>query len=627
MCGITGIIATTKAGKDYLCYSADAISKLNKRGPDASGVKDFENSSLAHSRLAIIDPTAVAAQPFVSNDSRYTLVYNGEIYNYKELKQTLSKSSVSFNTDSDTEVLLQWLIAKGKDGIQDLDGFFSFCFYDKQEDKYLLARDRFGIKPLVIYEDDNRFVFGSEMKAIFAFQPKKKIDTGSLKLYLKFNYLPQNFSMLEGVRKVAAGSYLIHDGCKIIEEDTYYSIDYKSGEYCDDSYETAQAKVRDLLRESVHNRMIADVPLGTFLSGGIDSSVITALASEATDNLNTFSVGFKDEPLFDETNYALLVAKKYKTNHTVFKLANNDLLEELYTFLDYTCEPFADSSALAVNALCKKTREKLTVALSGDGADELFSGYNKHMAEFLVREGGVKNNLVKAGGPLWSAMPKSRNSKLGNVARKLDKFAKGMKLSSEDRYWEWAGLQNDEGVEEMVLDQRFPLSMVRADLMRGISNSTDFNDFLHMDMQWVLPGDMLTKVDTYSMANSLEVRVPFLDHKLVDYVFSLPSEYKIQKGSKKRLLQDAFRSYLPVELYHRPKHGFEVPLLKWFRGELWSVINEKYLSKELVEDQKLFSYTEVSKLKLRLQSNDPGDSVANVWALVVFQHWWLKYIQ
>ncbi|MFT6715917.1 MAG: asparagine synthase (glutamine-hydrolyzing), partial [Saprospiraceae bacterium] len=519
MCGIVGIIAFNEKGKQSLSLIDTAVKNLHQRGPDYSGSKQFENSALGHARLSVIDTTEGASQPFVSEDGRYTLVYNGEIYNYKELKKILLSKGYLFKTSSDTEVLLHWLTEKGANGIQDLNGFFSFCFFDKLTGYYLLARDRFGIKPLHIYEDDDKLIFASEMKAIFAFETVKKIDPLSLQLYLKFNYIPQPFGMLQNARKLPVGTYAIHDGKAFSEEKSYYQIAYNAGEYCDDTYEVAQEKVRNLLRESVEQRMVSDVPLGAFLSGGIDSSIITALASQMTPKLNTYSVGFKDEPLFDETSYAELVAKKYNTNHTVFSLANNDLLDELERFLDYCCEPFADSSALAVNALCKKTRQDLTVALSGDGADELFSGYNKHMAEFMARQGGVKNKVIKSGAGLWNALPKSRNSKLGNLTRQLDKYAKGMNLSSEERYWDWAGLMTDKNTASLLKKPSELYSQQKKELMQDVVSSTDFNDYLKKDMTWVLPNDMLTKVDMYSMANSLEVRVPFLDHKLVDYVF------------------------------------------------------------------------------------------------------------
>jgi asparagine synthase (glutamine-hydrolysing) len=626
MCGVAGIIALNEKGARSLPFIDAAVQALNKRGPDASGSKVFKNSALGHARLSVIDTSTGASQPFVSDDERYHLVFNGEIYNYQELRKLLIQKGYQFKTSSDTEVLLYWLAEKGAGGIQQLNGFFSFCFYDSLTGYYLLARDRFGIKPLHLYQDDDKLIFASEMKAVFAFDTIKKIDPLSLQFYFKFNYVPEPFSMLQNARKLPVGHYAIHDGAEFKEEKCYYEIPYKSGEYCDDSYEVAQKKVRDLLTESVERRMVSDVPLGAFLSGGIDSSVITALASRMTPKLNTYSVGFKDEPLFDETSYAELVAKKYNTNHTVFKLANQDLLDELESFLDYCCEPFADSSALAVNALCKKTRQDLTVALSGDGADELFSGYNKHMAEFMARQGGLKNKVIRSGAGLWNVLPKSRNSKLGNLTRQLDKYAKGMNLSSQDRYWDWAGLMTDDQTAMLLTKPATLFDQNKESLMSDISNSTDFNDFLKKDMTWVLPSDMLTKVDMYSMANSLEVRVPFLDHHLVDYVFSLPSEYKIQKGKKKMILQDAFRSYLPEELYNRPKHGFEVPLLKWFKGEMWGVIDNKYLSEELIEDQGIFNYSQVKSMKDALHSNNPNEAAANVWAMVVFQHWWLRYL-
>ena len=393
MCGIVGIFAKDDIGKLNFSNLRNAVQALHFRGPDSKGIYSDEKIGLGHTRLSIIDTSNAAKQPFSSPDQRYILVFNGEIYNYKTLRKTLERKGYSFQTTSDTEVLLFHLIEFGESGIHDLNGFFGFAFYDKETKKTIVARDRFGIKPLHVYEDENQLIFASELKAIFAFDITKKINYSSLQLYFKFNYIPQPFSILENCKKLEPGELLIwKDGKSKTKK--YYTLPFTPQKYIFTDYKKAQLKLRELLEESVAKRLVSDVPIGAFLSGGIDSSVITALAAKHTQNLNTFSIGYKDEPLFDETSFAKLVAEKYKTNHTAFELKNDDLYQQMHKVLEYTDEPFADSSGLAVNILSMHTREKAKVALSGDGADEIFSGYNKHMAEFLARENGFKNKIV-----------------------------------------------------------------------------------------------------------------------------------------------------------------------------------------------------------------------------------------
>jgi asparagine synthase (glutamine-hydrolysing) len=370
------------------------------------------------------------------------------------------------------------------------------------------------------------------------------------------------------------------------------------------------------------------VPIGTFLSGGIDSSLITALAAQKVKKLNTFSIGFKNEPLFDETHYAKLVSKKYDTEHHVFSLDRKDLLGSLHETLEYLDEPFADSSALAVNALSKETAKHVSVALSGDGADEVFSGYHKHMGEFLVRRSNLKQKVVSKMKPLWDIMPQSRNSKLGNLFRKLKKFSEGVKLSTDERYWLWASLMPEANAANLMVKNANPdiYHTRKNQILQYLRNSQDFNDVLYTDLKLVLLSDMLRKVDFYSMANSLEVRTPFLDHRLVNFAFQLEASFKINEKMKKRLVQDAARKLLPEELYNRPKQGFEVPLLPWFQNELSGMIHEDLLSDAFIKEQNLFNPQYVKQLKEQLNSNSPGDVQANIWALIVFNHWWKRYI-
>ena len=626
MCGIVGIFAKDETGKLNFPNLKKAVESLRFRGPDSNGIFTDRKTGLGHTRLSIIDTSNVANQPIQSEDGRYTLVFNGEIYNYKELRKRLQSKGYNFNTSSDTEVLLKHLIEFGENGINDLNGFFGFAFYDKATEETIVARDRFGIKPVHIYDDKHQLIFASEMKAIFQFDVIKEINKSSLQLYFKFNYIPQPYSILDNCKKLQPGELLKWKN-GIAEYKKYYTIPFTPNKYKFCNYEKAQSKLRELLEESVAKRLVADVPIGAFLSGGIDSSVIVALASKHTQNLNTFSIGYKDEPLFDETKYAKLVAEKYKTNHTVFELKNDDLYEQLQNVLNYTDEPFADSSGLAVNILSMHTRKKAKVALSGDGADEIFSGYNKHMAEFLARENGVKNKLVSAGRPIWKIMPKSRNSKLGNLNRQLLRFSDGIKKGNSNRYWDWAGILTDDNsslfLKENSSDE---FQNAKSLILSSELQTNDFNGVLLQDVNQVLVGDMLTKVDLNSMNNSLEVRVPFLDHNVVEFAFQIPSEFKIQKGIKKKILQETFKPDLPVELFKRPKHGFEVPLLKWFRGDLQKEIKSNYLNPDFIEEQNLFNSHEINKLTKKLYSKNPEDSAATIWAFIVFQHWWKKWM-
>lgn len=630
MCGITGVVSKEVLKRNDITGLTKATKKLNKRGPDANGIETLDNIGFGHTRLSILDTSTNANQPFWDRSKRYVLVFNGEIYNYRELKRDLESEGIQFRTTSDTEVILELFIKHGSSFLNKLNGFFALAIYDRQENTTFLARDRFGIKPLVYYKSDSKFYFASEMKALLEYDIPRTIDNSSLYTYLQLNYIPEPHSILQDVKKLDTGHYLIIDSENRIQKIPFYQLNYpiEKEEYQDLSYEKAQKMFLHLMDKSVERRLVSDVPLGTFLSGGIDSSLITALAAQKVDNLSTFSIGFADEPLFDETSYALKVSKKYNTNHHVFSLTNNDLLDSLYDTLKYIDEPFADSSALAVNALSKKTAQKVTVALSGDGADELFAGYHKHMGEFLMRQTGAKQKIVKGLKPVWDILPKSRNSKLGNIFRKFNKFAEGSKLSTMERYWLWASLMNEANASNLLTKKAKPEIYLnrKNQHLKFLENSTDFNDVLATDLNLVLKSDMLRKVDLMSMANSLEVRTPFLDHEVVNFAFSLDSSHKINQSMKKRIVQDASKSLLPEELYNRPKQGFEVPLLNWFKTDLSDLINNDLLSEKFIKEQNLFSSTAVNQLLVKLNSNDPSDSQANIWAILVFNNWWKKYI-
>ena len=633
MCGITGIYALNLAGKMHMINLSNATAQIERRGPDARGVWMNDFVGLGHRRLSIIDVSYNASQPMKDADGRYTIVYNGEIYNFRELKEELLGRGVEFKSTSDTEVLLYAYINYKERCLSKLNGFFSFAIYDEKENSLFLARDRYGIKPLYYYSDEDKFLFASDMQSILAYGIEKELDIESLFTYLQLNYTPAPKTMIKGVKMLEPGQYAQISSEKF-EIKSYYKIEYdpRNVNKIHDSYERQQQHVRELVEESVKRRLVADVPLGTFLSGGIDSSIISGIAKKYKDDLHTFSIGYKDEPFFDETGYANLVAKKFNTNHTVFSLTNDDLYEHLFDILDRLDQPFADSSAIPTYILSKKTKDHITVALSGDGADELFSGYNKHSAHLKAMNGGGLNSILKAVGPLLHYLPKSRNGALSNKIRQAEKFGKGLNYNQKDRYWVWASIASEHKAMQLLNDEikaqivHEEYNTNKSKLLEPIKTENDFNELLLADMQLVLPNDMLRKVDLMSMAHGLEVRVPFLDHHLVDYVFQLPVSSKINAKMRKRILQDAFKDLLPPELYNRPKKGFEVPLLKWFRTSLSSMIKDDLLSDRFIEEQNIFDRKEIRKLKKKLFSMNPGDAHATVWALIVFQWWWKRYL-
>lgn len=633
MCGITGIFAFNLVGKFNMINLAAATKTLEKRGPDYQGLYSDSFVGLGHRRLSIIDTSSAANQPMWDESGRYCIIFNGEIFNFQELRKELEAKRISFSTHSDTEVLLKLYILDNEKCLDRINGFFAFCVYDRQDQTFFLARDRYGIKPLLYVIDEDKFLFASEMKSILAYGIEKELDYNSLHTYLQINYIPAPRTIFKKVKKLLPGHYLKVKRQEL-EVKTYYQIPYSSGQKQINSisYEDAKLKLASVLEASVQRRLVADVPLGAFLSGGIDSSVITALASRHKTDLHTFSIGFRDEKFFDETEYARLVSNHFKTEHTVFSLTNDHLFEHVHSILDYIDEPFADSSAINVYILSKETKKYATVALSGDGADELLAGYNKHSAFHRILNKGWKEDTVKSLLPLWKILPKSRNNPLANKVRQLQRFAEGMKLSSRDRYWSWAGYANEneslglfsEASRLQYIESEY--NSFKSDLLNSIPEKESINDILLTDIQLVLANDMLTKVDLMSMANGLEVRVPFLDYEVVNYVSTLPSEFKINAHIRKKILQDTYKDLLPAQLYNRPKKGFEVPLLKWFQGEMKSLIMDDLLSEKFITQQNIFNYSEIEKLKRKLFSSNPEDIHARIWGLIVFQWWWKKYM-
>lgn len=629
MCGITGIFLKQKEGSNWLPYLSAANAMLQHRGPDAQKLFADEVMGMGHCRLSVIDLSEAAAQPMMDDSQRYHIVFNGEIFNHKSLRSQMESEGIRFQTHSDTEVILKLYMQRGSEMLQLLNGFFAFAIYDKAGKTCFIARDRFGEKPLFFYEDDHCLLFASEIKALLQFPIAANLDAAAIGDFLQLNYIAGPQTIYASIKKLMPGHFI---RCSAVgtEQQTWYTIPFSNvSKPSRKDYTAKQDQLLQLMEEAVSLRLISDVPLGAFLSGGLDSSIICGLASKQTKHLLTFSVGFKEDSFFDETKAAVTVAKHFNTDHTAFILSRNDLYEAFFEALDHFDEPFGDSSALPYYLLSKLTRQKAKVALSGDGADEVFGGYVKHIGAYRSSHPGLSELTVSAMQPVFRRFNASRNNRFSNTVRRLQRFAEGMKLNEQDRYWRWCSIAGEQEAMALMSGHSAITGMAerKRQLTAAVSPQGDLNSILLNDLHLVLANDMLVKVDSMSMAHGLEVRCPFLDHRVVAFAFSLPEAYKTNRHHRKIIVQDAFRKLLPASLYHRPKHGFEIPLHAFLTTELRSVMEEKYLCPELIRSQGLFDLAEVEKLKQRLYSDNPGDSAARVWGLVVFQHWWLKWRQ
>jgi asparagine synthase (glutamine-hydrolysing) len=622
MCGIAGIIAKNELGRKWMPFLPAATHALSARGPDAEQLFNGENVAFGHCRLTIIDLSEAANQPMSAGGS--VITYNGEIFNFHELKEMLVKAGTSFKTHSDTEVLLQLYRAQRENMFGSLNGFFAFAVYDTESNSCLIARDRFGVKPLYYYEDENCLVFASEIKALLHFPIDKQMDHESLFEYLQLNYIPGPHSIFRNIKKLQPGHYLKCENGKTASV-RYYSLPAAvSQQMRITRYDEAKSRLFELLDDAVLLRLISDVPLGAFLSGGLDSSIISGLASRHTRRLKTFSIGFKEHGFFNETEYARAVARHFATDHTEFSLTRQDLHESVDSVLNYLDEPFGDSSALPVYILSKLTRKEVKVALSGDGADELFGGYQKHLAEYRASHPRFLERRVTALLPLWKRLPKSRNSFLSNRFRQLERFASAYGNDPPDRYWKWCAISDMKEASALLKAYDAHSAQSRKDaLTQFVRKDFSINGMLMNDVHLVLPDDMLQKVDSMSMATSLEVRTPFLDYRLAEFAFNIPSSFKLDHRYRKKIVQDAFRDFLPRQLYHRPKHGFEIPLHSLLTRELRARI-DTLLSDDLIASQNIFHPEAVVHLKRRVFSPNPGDSAARIWGLLVFQHWWKR---
>jgi asparagine synthase (glutamine-hydrolysing) len=629
MCGIVGFLTSKAAdipGYEILKRMRDV---LIHRGPDDLGeyIRPLDDKGpfvfFGHRRLSIIDLTG-GHQPLSNEKGTVWVVFNGEIYNFKELREKLKGKGHQFRTCSDTEVIVHAYEEYQEDCFRYFNGMFAIGIWDEKGNRLVLARDRLGKKPLYYSLIDETFLFASELKALMLYPGfPRKVDPVSLMKYLFFEFIPSPHSIFIDAKKLPASSYLIWDK-KGIKVRQYWSPFDPQKERKDLSESEAEVRMMELLKESVKRRLISDVPLGVFLSGGIDSSAITALAqSEVPGKVKTFSIGFED-PTFDESKYAFLASKYIGTEHHEQTMIPTDLLNIVPGLPDILDEPMADASILPTYLLSKFTREHVTVALGGDGGDELFAGYPTYLAhKFASPYERFFGFLHPIGTLLASYLPVSDDNISFDF--KVKKFLSGINYPDGIRNSIWLGSFSFPE-NESVLSAEIHPQFNRDRLVEEISlyekeypYADRITKLQYIDLRLYLQESILVKVDRASMACSLEVRAPFLDHELVEFVMGLPSNLKLNGFTSKYLLKRAMKNYLPEEIIRREKKGFGVPIAKWVKGPLKELFGD-LLSADRIRREGFLNSECVTNL-LQDHLHNRRDNRKQLWTLLVWELW------
>lgn len=622
MCAISGIIEfNDKIDVQSLRIMTDLMAQ---RGPDEHGIFVDGHVGLGHRRLSIIDVKS-GQQPMSVDDGNYVIVYNGETYNFLEVKEQLLKEGVSFKTDSDTEVILQayccWGIEKC---LEAMDGMWAFAIYDKKQQKVVIARDRYGEKPLYYQYDEDRLVFASELKAFRPNSSSYEIDKTALNLFLSLCYIPAPYTIYKGIKKMKPGHYFeINLNDNSLVDHQYDDVQTEFRETVDD-HEYASGRIRELLTDSIKKRMISDVPMGAFLSGGIDSSIVCCLMSQLSkEPINTFSIGFFEKD-YDETERAKIVVDHIKSNHTQFTLDYSDVLGLLDDIILYYDEPYGDSSAIPSYYVAKLAKEKVSVVLTGDCADELFGGYEKYLANYYVEKYRRVPKPIRAIFELLvSACPVTPYT--NNLLRKLKKVIRNSQLSGFDLYYNFMTLGCNDHQRKRLLaqDKYVDVKAIYSKLWESIPNDLSYLQKEQvMDVKGVLEGDMFPKMDRACMHVSLENRAPFIDRRILKLALNLSDELKICGKEKKVLLKKAFRDILPKETLNFKKSGFGVPVDYWLKHELKDDLL-KLIDKEFIEQQGLFDYKYIMEI-VKDHLNNKENYKSLLWNLFVFQKWYTK---
>ncbi|MBK9255873.1 MAG: asparagine synthase (glutamine-hydrolyzing) [Saprospiraceae bacterium] len=624
MCGIAGIIhfksSVTKSDVKPLC------DRLSKRGPDAEGFFIEKGIGLGHRRLSIID-LETGDQPMYSHDGNVVLVYNGEMYNYLDIRTNLKKEGICFSTNSDTEVVIEGYKFYGIKGIlEKAEGMFAFALLDRKNEKIYIARDKFGEKPLYYFQDETKFVFASELKAIEEILPEKKINNTALNLFFSLSYIPAPYTIYEGVQKLEAGHFFEISLTGKIEKHRYYKLSHQLKEWEPyKNFDDACVHLESLLTDSVRKRMIADVPVGSFLSGGIDSSIITCLMAKISDQpVKTFSIGFQEKE-YDESKRAELIARHIGAEHTVQYLNYHDVVDHIDEIIEHFDEPFGDSSAIPSYYVAKVAAKEVKVVLTGDCADELFGGYEKYLGSYYGNKfKSLPTLLQKIITFVVNRLPHNRYT--NSLLRRFKKVIHNSEQDHFDMHYNYMCLGfKDEERKMLMSENSFQhIKPVIQDIYYSFENSNDMEKGFYTDLNIVLEGDMLVKVDRMCMKNSLEARVPFLDSTIVEAAFTMPVEYKIKGKNKKYILKKTFAKILPSKTIKFRKKGFGVPVDYWFKNELKKELQE-LLNPDYLHQQGIFQPDFVWGL---LDSHFCGkeNQKGKLWNLYVFQKWYKKHI-
>ena len=630
MCGLVGFIDKNKNEQILV----DMLEMQAYRGPDDRGVFFDEKSGvhLGHNRLSIMDLSSNGHQPFVSDCGGYVIVFNGEVYNFKAIKEELLALGYKFVSNSDTEVILYSYKEWGDECLAKFIGMFAFAILDKNKNELFLCRDRAGVKPLYYYFDGINFIFSSEIKS-FHKHPKfkKEQNLDALAYFFRFGYIPAPYSIFKDCFKLPAGCYLKFDIVKTTFKITkYWDVGYF---YAQPKFNKNESEILNelegLLDSAINLRTIADVPVGVFLSGGYDSSLVAALLSK-TQKINTFTIGF-DDARFNEAAHAKQVATHFGTNHHEYYINEADMLSYIDTLSFFYDEPFGDSSAVATMAVSKMAKQDVTVALSADGGDEHFCGYSKYF--FLHKFQGIfstslKRNLIKIGLNLI-------NEKIADIANQA--LPNNIRQTNfRDKFLKLKRAINSKNLDEMFInassyvDRSDVTKFLKIGLKQEYMNvwknelKLDFLDHMMMcDYKLFMCDDVLTKVDRATMSVSLEGREPLLDHRLIEYLARVPVNIKYKNNQPKYLLRQILYKYIPKDIIDKPKSGFQIPLAKWLRGDLRWLVEENLDSRALNDE--IFDVKQIQNLKDRFYAGEELQSL--IWFIVVYQMWKRRWLE
>lgn len=613
MCGIAGIIEKENKPVDggMLQAMADSIAS---RGPDDQGIWQKGSVGLVHRRLSIIDLSPLGKQPMISAEGRFTITFNGEIYNYLELRDELKKGGASFRSNSDTEVLLHLYAKKGREMLHDLRGMFSFAIWDQEKRELFFARDRLGQKPFFFRTDEGGFRFASDLRALR--REGEAIDWEAVRMFFGLQYVPAPRTGYAEIRCLPKGTYGIYSENGI--ELNSYSV-FSREKKLSVNFEDAASEVKRLLEQSVEYRLVADVPVGLFLSGGIDSASIGYLAKQKIEKpLHTFTMGFSSA-VFDERQEAERIAKDIGSEHHVFEASPQRMLDIVDTVILECAAPYADSSSLPTYLLSAETAGVVKTVMTGDGGDELFGGYRRYgyfqLAEKLKRAG----LLFPASYLALGASAILHDPRYARFANMLKGFRKSYGLSYAKLFS--GSYFHEESLEKLLRPDFFTSTKSASSdqyIVERYEESLQLEGVLDFDLNSYLPDDLNVKMDRATMAHGLEARSPFQDHELIGYISKLPSSFQLHAKRKKALLREAMKGIVPDEIFERPKKGFQVPLAEWFRGPLKQAFEERCLS----VDAKLLRIVNREQVRQYLQRNSRGEDHGNrLWMLYSLSTW------